>query len=143
MSSKSALAKALARRLSAAQLPGDAPIGGKALDDAAAFVIAAAACRSGGQSAVAIESVSGAAGERFMRLALINDDMPFLVDSIASTVAAHGLAIDRLIHPVVAVRRDSAGQLTELVEGDAAGEKRESMVYIETSRADARQRSQL
>ncbi|MBN8483598.1 MAG: NAD-glutamate dehydrogenase [Sphingomonadales bacterium] len=140
MSSKSALAKALARRLTDAQLPGDAPIGGKALDEAAAFVIATAAQRSAGQSAIGIESVSGAAGERFMRLALVNEDMPFLVDSIASTIAANGLTIDRLIHPVVPVRRDGSGQLKELVDGDAAGEKRESMVYVETSRADARQR---
>ena len=64
MSSKSALAKALARRLTDAQLPGDAPIGGKALDEAATFVIAAAARRGSGESVIGIESVSGAAGER-------------------------------------------------------------------------------
>ncbi|HCF25079.1 MULTISPECIES: NAD-glutamate dehydrogenase domain-containing protein [unclassified Novosphingobium] len=146
MSSKSAprpLVKALAQRLSDAMLPGDPPFAADGLAQAAEFTIAAAAQREPGSSTIAIESVSGAAGERFMRLALINDDMPFLVDSIASTIAAHGLAIDRLIHPVLPVRRDVKGKLIEIVAGDAAGEKRESMVYLETSRADARQRREL
>ncbi len=143
MSSKTALAKALSQRLSVALLPGDAPFAKGELEQAAEFVAAAAAQREPGTVAIGLESVSGAAGQRFMRLALINDDMPFLVDSIASTIAAHGLAIDRLLHPVVPVRRDAKGKLVELVEGEAAGEKRESMVYIETSRADARQRRQL
>ncbi|MFM5948169.1 MAG: NAD-glutamate dehydrogenase [Novosphingobium sp.] len=147
MSSKSApaksLSKALAQRLTDAMLPGDPPFAADGLAQAADFTVAAAALREPGSSTIAIESVSGAAGERFMRLALINDDMPFLVDSIASTIAAHGLAIDRLIHPVLPVRRDARAQLTEILAGDAAGEKRESMVYLETSRADARQRREL
>ena len=142
-SSRSALTKAVAERLSGALLPGDAPFAAGGLDRAAEFMVAAAAERAAGAPAIAIESIAGGAGERFMRLALINDDMPFLVDSIAATIAAHGLAIDRLLHPVLAVRRDPAGKLTDVVCGDAAGEKRESMVYIETTRADARQRRAL
>ena len=143
MSSKAALAKALAQRLSESLLPGDAPFPKGGLERAADFMVAAAAERAAGTSAIAIESISGAASERFMRIALINDDMPFLVDSIAVAIAAHGLAIDRLLHPVLAVRRDGKGKLSDVVSGDAAGEKRESMIYIETSRADARQRRQL
>ncbi|MFN5821138.1 MAG: glutamate dehydrogenase, partial [Novosphingobium sp.] len=87
--------------------------------------------------------MSGSAAERFMRIGVVNDDMPFLVDSIATTVAAQGLTIDRLVHPVLPVRRDGAGMLTAVVQGDAAGEKRESMVYLETRRADAKQRRAL
>ncbi len=147
MSSKPAPARSLstvlAERLSDAILPGDAPFAGDGLAEAADFTVAAAARREAGKAAISIDSVSGPAGERFMRVALINDDMPFLVDSIASTIAAHGLAIDRLIHPVVPVRRDEQGQLVEIVVGEASGEKRESMVYIETSRADARLRREL
>jgi len=143
MTSKPVLQKAVAQRLAAAQLPGDAPLAADALDRAAAFMLDAAAARGMARPAIAIESVAGAAGERFMRVAVINDDMPFLVDSIASTIAAQGLAIDRLVHPIVAVRRDEAGTLTAIVEGEAAGEKRESMVYLETQRGDARQRRAL
>ena len=147
MSSKPAPARSLstilAERLAGAMLPGELPFAGDGLAEAADFTIAAAAKREAGKAAIAIDSVSGPAGERFMRMALINDDMPFLVDSIASTIAAHGLAIDRLIHPVIPVRRDEQGRLVEIVTGDAAGEKRESMVYLETSRADARLRHEL
>ena len=143
MSSKPALSKALAQRLTAVMLPGDTPFTPDGLARAADFLLAAASQRSGNETALVIESVSGSASERFMRIAVINDDMPFLVDSIAATIAAHGLAIDRLIHPVVPVRRDSDGRMTALVEGDAAGEKRESMVYLEAQRGDARQRRRI
>ncbi|HEX4847475.1 MAG TPA: NAD-glutamate dehydrogenase domain-containing protein, partial [Novosphingobium sp.] len=143
MTSKPALAAILAKRLDGSLLPGDAPFASGGLDAAAAFVLAAAETRGAGETAIAIDSVSGAAGERFMRVALINDDMPFLVDSIAACVAAHGLGIDRLLHPVLAVRRDGARKLEAIVEGDAAGEKRESMIYLETERADAKLRRQL
>ena len=100
------LSQALAQRIAAALLPGDQPFTPEALASVADFVLATAATRQGSEPALAIETVSGAAGERFMRIAVINDDMPFLVDSIATTIAAHGLAIDRLVHPVLPVRRE-------------------------------------
>ncbi len=138
-----ALEQALAQRLSAALLPGDAAFSADGLTTAAAFMRGAAARREPGEVAITIETVSGSAAERFMRIGVINDDMPFLVDSIATTVAAQGLAIDRLVHPVLPVRRDAEGGLTAIVDGEAAGEKRESMVYLETRRADARARREL
>lgn len=142
-SSANHLEAALAQRLRAALLPGDAPFSDEGLDKAAAFLCSAASQRDAGEAAITIETVSGAAAERFMRIGVINDDMPFLVDSIASTVASLGLTIDRLVHPVLPVRRDADGLLTAVVDGNAAGEKRESMVYIETRRADAKIRRAL
>ncbi len=143
MSSKSALSKAVARHLAESMLPDDPPFTADGLDRAAAFVLSAAAQREPGQAAIVIESISGNASERFMRIALINDDMPFLVDSISAALAAHGLAVDRLLHPVLAVRRDTAGKLTEVLDAHASGEKRESMIYLETERGDARARRAL
>jgi len=137
------LEQALAQRLSAALLPGDAPFAVDELAAAAAFLCTAASTRESGEAAITIETVSGNAAERFMRIGVINDDMPFLVDSIATTIAAQGLTIDRLVHPVLPVRRDAQGVLTEVVEGQAAGEQHESMVYIETRRADAKIRRTL
>ncbi|MFN5243928.1 MAG: NAD-glutamate dehydrogenase domain-containing protein, partial [Novosphingobium sp.] len=142
-SAAKSLEAALAQRLSAALLPGDAPFSAEGLAAAAAFLCSAASQREPGEVAITIETVSGSAAERFMRIGVVNDDMPFLVDSIATTVAAQGLTIDRLVHPVLPVRRDGAGMLTAVVQGDAAGEKRESMVYLETRRADAKQRRAL
>lgn len=143
MSSKSTLSAALATRLSDALLPGDPPFLKESLASAAAFMLAAATQRHGSDPAIAIETVSGSASERFMRIGIINDDMPFLVDSIATTVTAQGIAIDRLVHPVMPVRRGADGALGAIVDGDATGEKRESMVYLECPRVDARLRRQL
>ncbi|CAM4277743.1 glutamate dehydrogenase [Novosphingobium lubricantis] len=139
------LSQALAQRFAAALLPDEAvDFDAARLAQAAQFAVAAARVRQGGDPAIAIESVSGAQGEaRHLRIAVINDDMPFLVDSITSAITAQGLAIGRLVHPVVAVRRNGDGVLDAFPDGDAAGERRESIVYLETERADARQRRAL
>ena len=139
-----ALEAALAQRLAAAVLPGDNPFPAEGLNAASAFLLTTAGERRPGVPAIGIDSVPGSAGERMTRIAVINDDMPFLVDSIAAAVSAQGLAISRLIHPVLPVRRNQEGRITDLPEGAAAaGEARESMVYLETGRADARTRREL
>ena len=107
--------------------------------DAAAFLYTVAASRAEGEPALAIESVGGPVGARKTRIAVVNDDMPFLVDSMATTIAGFGLAIDRLVHPILPVERDEDGRLVGWPEDDA-GFPRESMVYVETERADARTR---
>jgi glutamate dehydrogenase len=129
---------ALAERLEAEVLPGETGFAPDELVSAARFLLGAARQREAGQPAIAIETVSEA-DRRLMRIALINDDMPFLVDSIGAALGAHGLTIDRLVHPVVPVSRSSAGRLKALGE---AGQ-RESMIYLETSRLDAAGRRRL
>ena len=143
-----ALSQTLATRFATSLLPAEAAeFDAERLAGAASFTLKAAAKRSGAEPAIAIESIGGQSGAgggaRYLRIAVINDDMPFLVDSIAATISAQGLAIDRLVHPVVAVRRDPEGHLLGLPEGDAVGERRESMVYLETERVDARERREL
>ncbi|WP_120716773.1 NAD-glutamate dehydrogenase [Tsuneonella amylolytica] len=135
------LVKALEKRIAASLLPGDQAFDKAPLTDAARFLLETAARRDAGGMNLSLASASE--DRRFMRIALVNDDMPFLVDSAAATVAAHGLSIDRLVHPVVPVRRDDAGTLTGLPDKAAAGEPRESMIYIETPRIDAKQRRAL
>ena len=139
----STLAHQLAVRFTAALLPAEAAdFEAARIAEAARFTLAAAASRPGPAPAIAIESVGGQSG-RYLRIAVINDDMPFLVDSIAGAISAQGLEIDRLVHPVVAVRRAPDGTLLALPEGDAPGERRESIVYLETERVDARERRTL
>ncbi len=137
------LAARLSEEMSHALLPGETGFSGESLNEAVRFVLGATMQREPGEPVIALESVSGSAAERFMRIAMNNDDMPFLVDSIAATITAQGLAIDRLLHPVLAVRRSGDGKLIDLPAGDATGERRESVIYLETSRADARARRQL
>ncbi|MEY2944239.1 MAG: hypothetical protein RLY97_2253, partial [Pseudomonadota bacterium] len=137
------LTTALAQALQASLLPGETPLDLGELTEAADFLLTCANNLSASHSALALESVAGDSGKRMMRIAAINADMPFLVDSIATTIAAHDLQIDRLLHPVVAVCRNAQGKITDLPSGEAPGILRESFIYIETRRADARSRAAL
>ena len=139
------MVQALAARFADSLLPGEAEgMDAGRLADAAAFTLTAMAERQPGEPIVALESIGGSAGQRLLRLAVINDDMPFLVDSIAAAVTELGLTIERLVHPVIAVRRNAKGRLGELASeasAQASGdERRESVIYLETERGDARQR---
>jgi len=111
--------------------------------EAAEFLAAVGAQRKRGEVAIEIESTGGEAGYRRMRIAIVNDDMPFLVDSVANVIAGRQLTIHRLLHPVVCVERDKSGKLlsVEALCGDK--DRRESMMYIELERAHARGRREL
>ncbi|NML08339.1 NAD-glutamate dehydrogenase domain-containing protein [Sphingomonas sp. G-3-2-10] len=130
----SALKQAFEARLLEGALPGELEGFGEGdRTEAASFVADAAAQRAPATAKIALETYEDEG--RRMRLAVINDDMPFLVDSISGALAAHDIAILRVLHPVIKVTRDARGELTEIGEG-----KPESMVYVELERADARTR---
>ena len=112
-------------------------------EEAARFIADVAGRRRRGQVAIRLESTGGEAGRRRMRLAIINDDMPFLVDSVANAIAGRHLTIHRLLHPVVCVDRDDSGVLRALEQLCDNNDRRESMMYIELDRADARSRREL
>ncbi len=103
---------------------------------AAAFAAKALNLRKAGQVAIEMESFAAPSGQRLMRVALSNDNMPFLVDSVAAVIARHGLVITRLLHPVLAVERDRNGRLLQLGTGNSS----ESLIYLECERGDARTR---
>jgi glutamate dehydrogenase len=63
----------------------------------------------------------------------INDDMPFLVDSIAMEINRQGLSIRQIAHPLFAVSRDPHGTLTT-ISPPIAGQKLESWIHIEIER---------
>ncbi len=66
---------------------------------------------------------------------LVNRDVPFLVDSVRMEVNAHGFATHLIIHPVISLQRDEAGNLVEVrqVVGTNSGTF-ESCMYLEISR---------
>ncbi len=136
------LRDALAAAFRHGALPGENEgFGDAACVGAAEFALKAAMVRKGNAPSIKLETVSGTGAKRHMRIVIINNDMPFLVDSIASTITSFNLAIDRIIHPVLAVRRDLDGKLLEICEGaDSSGERQESLVYMEIARADAKER---
>ena len=136
-----ALAGKLRERLSDSLLPGEDSPPDHHLDEAAEFLLQAALEREEGEPSVLIGTAQDE--RRFMRIAVVNDDMPFLVDSIASTISAQGLSIDLLAHPIVPTERNRNGKLIALPDEGQADETRESMVYLETPRADAKDRREL
>jgi glutamate dehydrogenase len=138
------LVESIRKALTGNALPGETQgLSREAEREASEFLAAVAAARKRGELALSIESIGGEAGNRRMRIAIVNDDMPFLVDSVANALAQRQLTIHRLLHPVVCVNRNSSGEL-ESVEplcGDKS--RRESMMYLELDRADARGRQEL
>ena len=65
---------------------------------------------------------------------IVNDDMPFLVDSVTMEANRHGLTLHLIVHPILAVSRNAAGVLTGLaVDGDASA-RRESFIHVEVDR---------
>ena len=74
---------------------------------------------------------------------IVNDDMPFLVDSTAIEIHAQGLTTHLLVHPVFSVERDADGAITAIAPA-SSGRRRESWMHIEVDRlVDAEQRHAL
>jgi glutamate dehydrogenase len=73
---------------------------------------------------------------------IVNDDMPFLVDSVTAAINERGGVVRLVIHPIVWVARDGDGTLAGL--DPKAGGQRESWMQIEISREpDAAERAAL
>ncbi|MDI9069054.1 NAD-glutamate dehydrogenase [Xanthomonas oryzae] len=62
-------------------------------------------------------------------LQIVNDDMPFLVDSVSMTLADLGIGVHVQGHPVLRIARDKGGKLTAVGEG-----KSESLMVLEIDR---------
>src|ERR1041385_786628 len=138
------LVESIRKALTRNALPGETMgLSRDAEREAAEFLARVAARRKQGELALKIESIGGEAGKRRMRIGIVNDDMPFLVDSVANAIAARQLTIHRLLHPVVCVDRDSDGELQSVEPLCADKSRRESMMYLELDRDDARGRQEL
>ena len=67
---------------------------------------------------------------------MINDDMPFLVDSARMEINRQGYGIHLMIHPMIKVCRDPEGRLVEVLPHDSADEDAisESVIHVEVDR---------
>jgi len=66
---------------------------------------------------------------------IVNDDMPFLVDSITMEVNRQGLTMHLIVHPVLKIRRDAEHRVIGLArERDEAGGRFESLIHVEVDR---------
>ncbi|RCS58032.1 NAD-glutamate dehydrogenase [Parvibium lacunae] len=64
---------------------------------------------------------------------IVNDDMPFLVDSVSMEINRSGYALHLIIHPQIRVQRDDQGRLQHILprDSDVAGSHLESYIHIE------------
>ncbi|MFC0410158.1 NAD-glutamate dehydrogenase domain-containing protein [Roseomonas elaeocarpi] len=148
------LLRALFEALPTAELAAEAP---ESLAEAAASLLGFAALREGeaapGRGAK-VRLLPPGPGRAAAVAEIVNDDMPFLVDSAVATLTLSGRTVRRLLHPVLPVRRDAGGRLlgfgadapgTDAPETDApardAGTGRgraESLMRIEIAPAPTR-----
>ncbi len=74
---------------------------------------------------------------------IVNDDMPFLVNSVTGAINASNRVVHLIIHPILTVARGPEGRLCDIVEPGVAG-TRESWMQIEiTSEAGPADLAQL
>jgi glutamate dehydrogenase len=69
-------------------------------------------------------------------LEIVTDDMPFLVDSTRMGVNRQGYAIHLMLHPIMKVRRDGEGKISEILDPDSEDEdaSSESVIHVEVDR---------
>ncbi len=72
---------------------------------------------------------------KYSVIEIVNDDMPFLVDSIASKLDRLGIEIKNSMHPIYSPKRDKSGILVEVDCKDCA--KDESVIQFHTSKINA------
>ena len=65
---------------------------------------------------------------------MVNDDMPFLVDSVAAAIKRHDLDVHITVHPIVSVRRNGKGKITDVVSPGDKGARSESFIRFAIER---------
>ena len=76
---------------------------------------------------------------------IINDDMPFLVDSVTAAISQLGLKVYLIIHPIVRVVRGADGALSALCQNGEAreGAADESFIHIQISEQPSDRRREI
>ena len=69
-------------------------------------------------------------------LEIVNDDMPFLVDSVVGELNQRGLDIRLFVHPVFVVERNAKGELVNFKAARTVGGQRESFIHVHIEGAD-------
>ncbi|HZD52119.1 MAG TPA: NAD-glutamate dehydrogenase domain-containing protein, partial [Woeseiaceae bacterium] len=75
----------------------------------------------------------------FTIIEMVNDNMPFLVDSVAAAIDRQNLTVHMTIHPVLRVRRDRKGRLLEILPRGAEKGRAESFIRFAVDREPHRQ----
>jgi glutamate dehydrogenase len=97
----------------------------------AASQLAFAKSRTPGRATIKVRNPADRDGlpSTYTIVEILNDDMPFLVDSVSLLLAKRSIALHGIVHPVVSIRRGGAGLLVGIGEG-----RPESFMYLEIDR---------
>ncbi|HEY3696659.1 NAD-glutamate dehydrogenase [Phenylobacterium sp.] len=68
--------------------------------------------RPAGKALVRVAPALGEQGEALDRVEAVQDDAPFLVDSLMAEIADQGLSVRAMFHPLIPIARDRRGQRT-------------------------------
>ncbi len=69
----------------------------------------------------------------------VNDDRPFLYDSVLAELNAHGFTVSAVFHPIFGVVRDGDGTRTRIANA-GEGAPRESVIFVVIARENSEQR---
>ena len=97
--------------------------------------------RQPGAAKIRIATPPGSEQERLRTISvleIVNDDMPFLVDSVLGELNERGIDVRLVVHPIFAVEREVSGRLTGFHGAPTAGAetKRESFMHIHLERIE-------
>ncbi|MBK1868328.1 NAD-glutamate dehydrogenase [Aestuariivirga sp. YIM B02566] len=94
--------------------------------------------RKPGRTKIAVTNPEGPFGAVTL-VDILNDDMPFLVDSTISLLTERGYDVRLALHPVLSVKRDGDGKLTalEAKPSSDAHTMRESFMHFHLARINA------
>ena len=98
--------------------------------------------RRPGAPRIRLESRGGPIGAARIKtvsvIEIVNDDMPFLLDSVMGELADQGVDVRLVLHPIFTVERDHVGSLVGFRgDGSAVGAaRRESFIQIHVERID-------
>ncbi len=77
---------------------------------------------------------------------IVNDDMPFLLDSVMGKIQEQGIEVYLVVHPVLTVERDAEGKLQAIVATKKNGMRsgiHESFIQIQLERLSEAKRAEL
>ncbi|WP_233159868.1 NAD-glutamate dehydrogenase [Pseudonocardia sp. MH-G8] len=85
--------------------------------------------RAAGEVLIRVREPEEGTGPAGPVVEIVTDDMPFLVESLLAGVSRAGAEAERVIHPIVVVRRSAGGDLVEvLTEADPAAPPPDALV---------------
>jgi glutamate dehydrogenase len=65
---------------------------------------------------------------------MVNDDMPFLVNSVSAAINRHDLSVHITVHPIIRVQRNADGKITDICRPDSEKGRPESFIRLAVDR---------